>query len=518
MRLAQRLLISHALLTAGLLGAAAFASVALVRMTALIADVRDQQLGSIAEEELLHQAAWDVEVASRHGTITCETHPEQREAVSDAIRTRLARLEELLRQHGASTQPAIRKAVEGYVAHARFVVEGDTCARLRQTAVREKRLLLDEQLTDAWIGGTRTIHDAIRDNEARASDIGSTAIAVVLVLGTLAIFAAWFVARWMAESVTNPLAALASQARRVGQRDFTPLLPVGGPAEVQELSKELDRMRAGLAEVDHLKDAFVASVSHDLRTPLTRLRTALGLLADGTTGPLNEQQRRVVDLAQRACEREIRLVNAVLDMSRVRSGRPLRRESSCLPDEVLHRAIEDVHAEADSARVKVQLVANGQEIPPATLDPVILERAVVNLLSNAIRVTPPNGTVRLERLLTATPPPGMPAGGQWLQILVHDDGPGVSQEIRSRLFEPFFTQQVGPARGGPEGVGLGLPLAREMARAHGGELDLLERPGPGATFSLWVPHERGAQPPSQSRSFHVPLHAPPAVGPRAGDR
>jgi len=163
----------------------------------------------------------------------------------------------------------------------------------------------------------------------------------------------------------------------VGQGNFAPLTPVDGPLEVRELASELERTRARLAEIDQLKDAFVASVSHDLRTPLTRLRAALGLMADGTTGPLNEQQRRVIELARSACEREIRLVSALLDMSRVKSGKALRLEAGCLLDDVLLRAMEGMHGEADAAGVQLELEKEGA-LSPARLDAALIERAVAN--------------------------------------------------------------------------------------------------------------------------------------------
>ncbi|WNG49630.1 HAMP domain-containing histidine kinase [Archangium minus] len=494
MRLVQRLLISHALLTTVLLGAAAFAVVALVRMTSLLTEIREEHLGKVQEEEAVHQATWGIEVAARHSILACERDPTVGPQVASAMQTSLLRLEALLAKYGEAIQPNIRDTAENYRTYARYVIEENTCARLFDPSMREKRLSWDENLTDAWIAIVHSLHEVVLQREAEAYAIGATAISVGLVFGVLAVLAAWGVARWMARGVTRPLELLTTQARQVGQGNFSPITQVGGPLEVEELTSELERMRARLAEIDQLKDAFVASVSHDLRTPLTRLRAALGLMADGTTGPLNEQQRRVVELARSACEREIRLVSALLDMSRVKSGKALRREAGCLLDDVLLRAIEDVRSEADAAGVQLELRTEGT-LAPASLDAALIERAVANLLGNAIRVSSPGQRVRMVRTVTQEGPPGHAASASsWARVVVRDEGPGVPPEVRDRLFEHFFTSPVGNNASSPPGIGLGLPLAREMMRMHGGEVAFLDEPGPGAAFAVWIPLDRSTPP------------------------
>ncbi|WP_257459580.1 HAMP domain-containing sensor histidine kinase [Archangium lipolyticum] len=493
MRLVQRLLISHALLTALLLGAAAFAVVALVRMTNLLTEIREEHLGQVKEEEAVHQAAWSIEVAARHAILRCERDPTVGPEMAASMKAPLQQLESLLAMHGDAIQPNIRNTAEDYLTYARYVIEENTCARLFDPALREKRLTWDENLTDAWIAIVHSLHKDVLQRESEAYGIGATAICVGLVFGALAVFSAWGVARWMARGVTRPLELLAREARQVGQGNTKSIAQVGGPLEVQELATELERTRARLAEIDQLKDAFVASVSHDLRTPLTRLRAALGLMADGTTGPLNEQQRRVVELARSACEREIRLVSALLDMSRVKSGRVLRREAGCQLDDVLRRAMEDMRAEAEAAGIQLELETGGA-MSPASLDAALIERAVANLLGNAIRVSSRGQRVRMVRTLTQEGPPGHAASETcWARVVVRDEGPGVRPEIRDRLFEHFFTSPVGGGTTSP-GIGLGLPLAREMMRAHGGEVALLDEPGPGAAFAVWIPLDRPTPP------------------------
>ncbi|WP_426752990.1 HAMP domain-containing sensor histidine kinase [Myxococcus sp. Y35] len=482
MRLAHRLLISHALLTAALLGAAAFSVVAIVRMTSLLTEVREEQLGGIIKEEAVHQAAWGVEVAARQGLFACEHSAQEVPAAADKLRERLTHLDALLTRYGASTQPLLLRAAEGYRTYARHILAGNTCERLQNGPLRNERLFLAEQLTDAWINTTLALHSAIRQREERARDIGSSAIAVGLILGAMAVVAAWAVARWVAQGVTRPLGQLSALAHRVGDGNFAPLPAVTGPSEIRALWADLDRMRGRLSELDQLKDAFVASASHDLRTPLARLRTAIGLLADGTAGPLTAQQRRVVELARVACEREIRLVTALLDLTRVQAGKTVRRDEGCRLDDLIERAVEEVSELAQEKGTELVVIAEGTT-PPASLDAALVERSLVSLMTNAVRVSAPGQRVYITRTLSPHGPDGKP--GTWARVEVRDEGPGVPEDARPRVFEPFFTRAVGAANA--DGLGLGLPLAQRMMRALGGDVLLLENANPGARFALVLP-------------------------------
>jgi len=242
-------------------------------------------------------------------------------------------------------------------------------------------------------------------------------------------------------------------------------------------------MRARLAEVNQLKEAFLGSVSHDLRTPLAHMREALSLLLDGTVGTLNPKQQRVAALALRACEREIRLVSALLDLSRIRSGRPLRLSEGERIDHIIASALESVQETAQRAQVLLKRQAE-LPVPDLCVDAVLVETALANVLTNAIMASPAGGDVIIRRELVSSRHDGAASSKPWLRIVVSDQGAGVASDLRTQIFEPFFTTKVGAES---SGSGLGLPLAREMIRAHGGELRLHEGTGKGAVFELWLP-------------------------------
>ncbi|APR83331.1 Osmosensitive K+ channel histidine kinase KdpD [Minicystis rosea] len=482
MRLVTRLVLSHVLLATILTVAIAFTLVSLIRITALVSDIQEQSVGDLEQEERLHRAAWEIEVAARRGIMSCARDRADEPSVAASMRKARSGLVAALEAHAPDASDDVRRGAKAYLAFADRMLAGDACVGLLEASSRSDRLELDEELTNAWIARMNVVRVALDVKEGEARRIGVRAIVGGVLVAALTCISAAVVARRFGRGITLALSDLARHARRVGEGDFSPLPPLDGAPEIRALSLELDRMRSRLAELDQLKQSFVASVSHDLRSPLGRLREALGLLADGTTGPLNERQARVVALARAACEREIRLVSALLDLSRVRAGRPIKREAGVSVDRVIASAIDDVAAEATDAGVRVD-VAAADELAPGSLDGPLVERAIVNILSNAISVSPRGGSVRIARR-SMEEDPGAP--GRWVEIVIADDGPGVSPELRGRIFEPFVSATVG-SFGGRGGIGLGLSIAREMIRAHGGQVVLLDEARAGATFAIRLP-------------------------------
>jgi len=235
-----------------------------------------------------------------------------------------------------------------------------------------------------------------------------------------------------------------------------------------------------------------------MRTPLTKIREALSLLSDGAGGKLNERQARIVQIAQVACEREIRTVTTLLDLSRLRAGVPLQRKPGASVDEVVRSAVLDEDVEAHERGVIVDVETPG-EAAKACLDMALIERAIANVVRNAVSVSKKGQHVRVRRDLVVEGPSGL--AGSWARISVADEGPGIPPEIRQVLFDAFVTHSVesSPKR---VGIGLGLALAREIARAHGGDIEAADEPTGGAVFLIWLPLE-DAPPASRALPAHV---------------
>ncbi|MCS6899287.1 MAG: HAMP domain-containing sensor histidine kinase [Myxococcales bacterium] len=480
MRLLTRLALSQ-VAPLGLIGAALLVTVgSVVRLTGSIGELRTD-LDTMRQEHGLHQAAWALDVALRQVEDGCERGEDPRE-LARRLTEHTEQVEAVLRKAVAS-RPSLREAAEHYRDFARKKLAHGLCQQtLGRAAIREEQRL-DEQLTDAWLVETQSLHHSMvaREEEARRlSEQATWAGGIAVVLSAVMLVVA---ARSVARSVTDPLQTLAGAARRIGEGDFSREIATGGPHEVAALATELDGMRQQLAKLEQLKQSFLASISHELRTPLAKLREALALLGDGATGPLTDRQRRVVQIARDACERQIRMVSTLLELSRLRAGTPLQIQAGTTLDQVIEAAVEYERDDAQVKGVPIHVERQG-ELPTMSLDGPLMERAIANLIRNAVSVSPQGEPVRLSREVRRTDPDGRE--GSWVQIRVQDRGPGVRKDVRTQLFTPFVSHEV-PSASRPAGIGLGLALSREIIRAHGGELRLEDHEPPGATFSIWLP-------------------------------
>ncbi len=481
-RLLTRLSLSHALPVLLVTVALAVLLAATVRVSAVLTALNETELVTLRDEGRLHRAMWDLDVALRHAHGDCVDG-----VARSGAQASLAPLAEVLRRNveTAPKDAAMLPMAGDYLALAREVDSGAACDVLLGRDADSRREQLDENLTNLWVTRLQVLHDAVTAKEEEAREIGVSATWMGLVLALSSLVLALVVARLMARSVSLPLVSLAETARRVGTGDFSTKVSVDGPLEIHVLADELERMRERLAQLDSLKQGFLASVSHELRTPLSKIREALALLGDGVAGELDARQARVVDIARVACEREIRMVATLLDLSRLRSGSPLRLREGSSVDAVVEAATADEAGEAEQRGVVLEVIRRG-EPPHCRLDPMLLERAIANLVRNAVSVSHRGQRVVVERTWE---PPGEHGGDGRIGIMVRDEGPGVPPAIRESVFDAFVTHAV-PQSGRTIGIGLGLALAREIARAHGGDLALDDDAAPGATFRLWLPAER----------------------------
>ncbi len=260
------------------------------------------------------------------------------------------------------------------------------------------------------------------------------------------------------------------EAVRVGQ---VFLLPRGSPVTNESLAvvgatvllQDVTRLR----RFDELKNDLVATVAHEFRTPLTSLRMAIHLTVELAAGPLTDKQLELLVAAREDCERLQGIVDDLLDLSRLQSGRlELERKPvkvSSLVDEVI-----DAHRAAAALREVTLTAALGPFAADQQVDADAARLGLVlaNLVSNAIRYTPAGGTVTV--------------GFDGARFEVRDTGAGILPEHQKRIFEKFF--RVPGTR--PEGAGLGLAIAREIVEAHGGQLGVDSTLGQGSRFWFTV--------------------------------
>lgn len=438
-------------------------------LSGLISDVADGELRLVHTEELVHKAAWSLETAARRATIRCAASA----APADSLAQPLAEL-----QRASASLPQgsrLRAPIDRYQELARELVADPSCATLLAPATTERRQQLEEDLDAAWISRGVELHREMARKEAEAATVARATLWLGVGLSLVALAFGAHRARRIARAVTEPVASLGVAAARIAVGDFRPLdPPQAAPRELSALFTEVDSMRARVAELDALKQDFVSSVSHELRTPLTKLREALSLLVDGVGGPLSPRQARLVSIAQHACERQIETVSLLLELSRLRAERARLPVSDHRLGAVVEAAAAGVADLVASRGVEVRATGALDAIAP--VQPELLRHALENLLRNAASVSPKGGVVEVR----------VDVGDGRARLSVKDAGPGVPASIRSTLFVPFATEEV-VAADRPRGVGLGLAFSREVARAHGGDLELLSSSDSGACFALTLP-------------------------------
>ncbi len=232
-----------------------------------------------------------------------------------------------------------------------------------------------------------------------------------------------------------------------------------------------------LRELDRLKTEFIGVASHELRTPVTSLLLSVQLLQEGAVGELSAAQKELVDAQREDLERLQRMMQDLLELTRLEAGITTPRQLHVAPAELVKSAANAVQNQAAQKGVSMQTqVAEGLQTIEADAGQIV--RALINLANNAIRHTEKGGEVRLQ----AEQKDGK------LRLSVADTGCGIPADYQERIFDRFV-QVPGATRGG---AGLGLSIARSIAEAHQGEICVESEPGKGSTFTLVLPMSKAS--------------------------
>jgi signal transduction histidine kinase len=370
----------------------------------------------------------------------------------------------------------LRAARAAFGDYRRTVAEEQ---RLLGRGDRQAALLLAD--TDALAFSSRveasldelmdTTHARAVTAQAEAAQLEARTWTAVLVALGAAVGLALLGTGLVAYRMTRSLETLSAATADVAAGSFREPLPAGGHDEIGRLARSFNSMAAQLRQVEEAKEGFFASVSHELRSPLTSIRGAADLMRDGVPGPLSEKQARLVEIIGVSSDRLLRLVNQILEMSRLRAGLlPLDRVDLDL-DRLVGRAIEELHPSAEAGGVALE-----RERVGATFgyngDEERLFQVVVNLGANAIRFTPAGGRV-IVRLVDA---------GAELELQVEDTGVGIPASELPHIFDSY--RQAHHDRGG---TGLGLAIVRGVAHAHGGRVTVESQEGKGSRFTVLLP-------------------------------
>ena len=356
--------------------------------------------------------------------------------------------EQLRKRLGADTK--VEVALAGFIMsgpmHGRDA--GGTTGPGRDGAGRHamaSRFIVQAQLKDgSWVWFERQIPRELFDWPMQ-----TLLTLLILLVGVITL--SMVAVRW----IVRPLDRLREAADALGKDIHRPPLPETGPVEVAETSRAFNTMQRRIGRFVEDRARMLAAVSHDLRTPLTRIRLRADLLDDEELG---DKIRRDLDDMQS-------MVEATLDFMR---GTASREETRSLDLMALLESLSD-DAEESGARVRL----SGQVQTPYQGRPVALKRCIGNLLDNALRY---GGEADIEVRDSETV----------VTVTIADRGPGIPRESLNKVFEPFWRLEGSRGRDSG-GTGLGLGIARNIARAHGGDLNLNNRPGGGLIATITLP-------------------------------
>jgi signal transduction histidine kinase len=303
-------------------------------------------------------------------------------------------------------------------------------------------------------------------------------------IALLGVMLSLIASRWIAA----PVRRLALSARALEQGDFDRPIPVAGPSEIRALARAFAKMTRSISSLvareqvarheaeaaNRTKDEFLATVSHELRNPLAAIMGWAELFRFGQLA--GDAAQHAVEAIERAAHLQARLVEDLLDVSRIVAGRMKITRSAVSILEPTEAAIESVRPEADKKEIVIEYDVAGP-IPPLLGDAGRLQQIVGNLLTNAIKFTPPHGHISVR----------LGAADDTITLSVVDDGEGIAADFLPHVFERF-RQADALQSGGHSGLGIGLAIVHYLVKAHGGVVSASsDGPGHGSRFAATFP-------------------------------
>jgi len=335
-----------------------------------------------------------------------------------------------------------------------------------------------------------------------AANAANNTTSMIMILIVLSLMSGGTASFFITRGIVQPITKLKEAAISIGEGNLNQIVGVESNDEIGELALCFDKMAKALAdakikieqekikleeqkielekanlqlgEMNIRKSAFVANVSHELKSPLTIINGSIDLVRDGVTGSINQDQKEMLDTAKNSTERLIRMVTDLLDVSKIEAGKmDIKREKfdmAELVDEVL------VTYEKEISNNGIVLKAHiPKDIGSVWGDRDRLSEVIINLLNNAIKYTSKGGDISVE----------LKGSGDEISVAISDTGPGISKDNLWKIFDKFERIAVGKQ----EGTGLGLAIAKDIVELHEGKIWVESALGKGSKFIFTVPRD-----------------------------
>jgi len=283
----------------------------------------------------------------------------------------------------------------------------------------------------------------------------------------------------LAQMMTRPIKQMAKGAELIGQGKLDTIIVVKSKDELESLARDLNKMSSQLKEIDQMKSDFLASVTHELRSPLTSLRMYIDLFLKGAAGELNEKAKKFLTIMNGSNKRLSRFIDDLLDMAKIERGKmEVKKEPlEILP--IVSEIAQLMKPQSDEKNIEMTM-----DIPDnlalVLIDGDRTRQIITNLLSNAIKFTPEKGKISVK----------IQDEKEHIQVSINDTGIGIPPEQIGKIFDKF--EQVKEIRErikGPKGTGLGLAIVKSLVEAQGGRIWVESEVGKGSTFYFTLPKQ-----------------------------
>jgi signal transduction histidine kinase len=277
---------------------------------------------------------------------------------------------------------------------------------------------------------------------------------------------------WLGWTLTSRLVDIERAMKDVGAGRLDRPAAESGSDEISRLARGLNLMTTRLKEVDEMKRTFVASVTHELRSPLFAIESYVKTLLRESKVLGDDERRQLVRIEANA-SRLAHFVTSLLDLAKIERGKLEFRLRTADFARLVEDSVEFHRSRAEERRLSLSFSA-APDLPPMRLDPDLITQVVTNLVSNAIKFTPPGGRINVEACRR----------GDAVECSVTDNGAGIPAATLARLFRPF-ERGADPMRAG--GTGLGLSIVKAIVERHGGTVSAQSSPGQGSRFAFLLP-------------------------------
>lgn len=472
----HRLIISYLLIIIVVMISGVYTILNLYHLNAMIADMTvDARLIRLSEESLniFYSASASEE---KYSVSRDPYYREQYYEAQKDLNKRIIEIEDIAKSpQQMALVTEIRALHHSYSALISGIMSAGNKRAAMASQLSQRIKLIDDM--DRKLRDLAAISGKDRDDKLRLSKEISTWISNVITVTIItSVLMVILLSILITRSINSPISLLREKTKQIATGEFGSPLRITSPPEIRELSDAFNLMCERLQELDQMKVDFISHLSHELRTPLTAIREAGSMLREGLFAQNKEKQQDLYIIIEEECERLIKSVNRILDLSRLEAG---MMDYSFQPFDltpVIEKNVQKLSPIIERKKINVLLDLQ-PNLPMVIMDVEKIDEVLGNLLSNALKFTPNGGNIVVVA--------GENDKDHTLEVSVSDTGPGIPEEGLKEVFEKF--KRVEDRKGAVRGTGLGLAIAKHIVDAHGGHIWAKSTLGEGSAFFFSLP-------------------------------